>query len=51
MNLILSFDKRFLHEKYESEFEEGLGERAPDVQQFEMDLFNHIVWTPNIWCP
>nr|YP_009689976.1 hypothetical protein RF2 [Justicia leptostachya]YP_009689995.1 hypothetical protein RF2 [Justicia leptostachya]QEJ80868.1 hypothetical protein RF2 [Justicia leptostachya]QEJ80879.1 hypothetical protein RF2 [Justicia leptostachya] len=45
------FDQRFLYEKYESEFEEGEGERALDPQQIEEDLFNHIVWAPRIWCP
>ncbi|MCD7448973.1 Protein Ycf2 A [Datura stramonium] len=40
--------KRFLYEKYESEFEEGEGERALDRQE---DLFNHIVWAPRIWHP
>ncbi|XP_049406237.1 protein Ycf2-like [Solanum stenotomum] len=41
-------DQRFLYEKYESEFEEGKGERALDPQE---DLFNHIVWAPRIWRP
>nr|YP_010614133.1 hypothetical protein RF2 [Hypoestes forskaolii]YP_010614153.1 hypothetical protein RF2 [Hypoestes forskaolii]WAS32067.1 hypothetical protein RF2 [Hypoestes forskaolii]WAS32087.1 hypothetical protein RF2 [Hypoestes forskaolii] len=45
------FDQRFLYEKYESEFEEGEGERALDPQQIEEDLFNHIVWAPRIWRP
>ncbi|KAF3658452.1 hypothetical protein FXO38_09209 [Capsicum annuum] len=36
---------RFL---YETEFEEGKGERALDPQE---DLFNHIVWAPRIWSP
>nr|AKR81113.1 hypothetical chloroplast RF21 [Pentastemona sumatrana] len=46
-------DQRFLYEKYESEFEEGEGERALDPQQIEEDLFNHIVWAPRprIWRP
>nr|YP_009566437.1 hypothetical chloroplast RF21 [Neottia cordata]YP_009566451.1 hypothetical chloroplast RF21 [Neottia cordata]QBB10027.1 hypothetical chloroplast RF21 [Neottia cordata]QBB10041.1 hypothetical chloroplast RF21 [Neottia cordata] len=42
-------DRRFLYEKYESEFEEGEG--ALDPQQIEEDLFNHIVWAPRIWRP
>nr|AMH87587.1 Ycf2 [Syringa meyeri] len=37
-----------LYEKYHSEFEEGEGEGA---QQIEEDLFNHIVWAPRIWSP
>ncbi|OMP14024.1 hypothetical protein COLO4_00410 [Corchorus olitorius] len=37
-------DQRFLYEKYESEFEEGV----LDPQE---DLFNHIVWAPRIWRP
>jgi len=37
-------DKRFLYEKYESEFEEGEG--VLDPQQIEEDFFNHIVWAP-----
>ncbi|EEF30296.1 conserved hypothetical protein [Ricinus communis] len=41
-------DKRFLYEKYESEFEEGEGEEVLDPQQIEEDLFNHIVWAPRI---
>ncbi|YP_008592532.1 Ycf2 (chloroplast) [Andrographis paniculata] len=45
------FDQRFLYEKYESEFEEGEGERALDPQQIEEDFFNHIVWAPRIWRP
>nr|QKK50001.1 Ycf2 [Scoliaxon mexicanus]QKK50021.1 Ycf2 [Scoliaxon mexicanus] len=44
-------DKRFLYEKYESEFEEGEGEGVLDPQQIEEDLFNHIVWAPRIWRP
>ena len=44
-------DKRFLYEKYESEFEEGPGERALNLQQIEKDLFNHIVWAPRILRP
>nr|YP_010616354.1 Ycf2 protein [Pandanus amaryllifolius]YP_010616371.1 Ycf2 protein [Pandanus amaryllifolius]WAU47726.1 Ycf2 protein [Pandanus amaryllifolius]WAU47743.1 Ycf2 protein [Pandanus amaryllifolius] len=44
-------DQRFLYEKYESEFEEGEGERALDPQRIEEDLFNHIVWAPRIWRP
>nr|QWL15908.1 hypothetical chloroplast RF21 [Plantago coronopus]QWL15930.1 hypothetical chloroplast RF21 [Plantago coronopus] len=40
--------KRFL---YESGFEEGEGEGAPDPHQIEEDLFNHIVWAPKIWSP
>ncbi|KAL5734276.1 hypothetical protein ACOSP7_032137 [Xanthoceras sorbifolium] len=42
-------DRRFLYEKYESEFEEGEG--VLDPQQIEEDLFNHIVWAPRIWRP
>ncbi|XLU64166.1 hypothetical protein S245_023375, partial [Arachis hypogaea] len=42
-------DRRFLYEKYESEFEEGEG--VLDPQQMEEDLFNHIVWAPRIWRP
>nr|YP_009319772.1 Ycf2 [Salpinga maranonensis]YP_009319790.1 Ycf2 [Salpinga maranonensis]APA18818.1 Ycf2 [Salpinga maranonensis]APA18819.1 Ycf2 [Salpinga maranonensis] len=44
-------DQIFLHEKYESEFEEGEGEGVLDPQQIEEDLFNHIVWAPRIWRP
>ncbi|KAJ0018771.1 hypothetical protein Pint_09752 [Pistacia integerrima] len=44
-------DQRFLYEKYESEFEEGEGERVLDLQHIEEDLFNHIVWAPRIWHP
>nr|ANO45209.1 hypothetical chloroplast protein RF21 [Drymophila moorei] len=44
-------DQRFLYEKDESEFEEAEGEGAPDPQQIEEDLFNHIVWAPRIWRP
>ncbi|RZC79506.1 hypothetical protein C5167_003738 [Papaver somniferum] len=40
-------DQRFLYEKNESEFEEGV----IDPQQIEEDLFNHIVWAPRIWRP
>nr|YP_009477258.1 hypothetical chloroplast RF21 [Dolichandra cynanchoides]YP_009477276.1 hypothetical chloroplast RF21 [Dolichandra cynanchoides]AVM81731.1 hypothetical chloroplast RF21 [Dolichandra cynanchoides]AVM81732.1 hypothetical chloroplast RF21 [Dolichandra cynanchoides] len=39
------FDQRFRHEKYESEFEEGEGEGA---QQIEED---YIAWAPRIWRP
>nr|WRW10986.1 Ycf2 protein [Aeginetia sinensis]WRW11012.1 Ycf2 protein [Aeginetia sinensis] len=45
------FDQRFIYEKYESEFEEGEGERTLDPQQIEEDFFNHIVWAPRIWRP
>ncbi|PHT34501.1 hypothetical protein CQW23_26301 [Capsicum baccatum] len=38
-------DQRFL---YETEFEEGEGEGAFEMQE---DLFNHIVWAPRIWRP
>ncbi|MBA0607489.1 hypothetical protein Godav_019780 [Gossypium davidsonii] len=51
MDLVLSFDKRNIYEKYKSEFEEDEGEGVLDPQQIEEDLFNHIVWTPKIWCP
>nr|DBA44674.1 TPA_asm: hypothetical protein RF2 [Batis maritima]DBA44675.1 TPA_asm: hypothetical protein RF2 [Batis maritima] len=44
-------DQGFLYEKYESEFEEGEGERVLDPQQIEGDLVNHIVWAPRIWRP
>ncbi|KAK4849052.1 hypothetical protein QYF36_020274 [Acer negundo] len=44
-------DRRFLYEKYESEFEEGEGEGVLDPQHIEEDLFNHIVWAPRIWRP
>nr|QFQ46581.1 hypothetical chloroplast RF21 [Sonerila pulchella]QFQ46599.1 hypothetical chloroplast RF21 [Sonerila pulchella] len=44
-------DQIFLHEKYESEFEEAEGEGVLDPQQIEEDLFNHIVWAPRIWRP
>nr|WCQ78592.1 hypothetical chloroplast RF21 [Galeola lindleyana]WCQ78594.1 hypothetical chloroplast RF21 [Galeola lindleyana] len=37
------------YEKYESGFEEG--EEAPDPQQIDEDLLNHIVWAPRIWRP
>lgn len=43
------YPQRFLYEKYDSEFEEG--EEVLSPQQIEMDLFNHIVWAPSIWCP
>nr|YP_010975254.1 hypothetical protein RF2 [Plantago major]YP_010975280.1 hypothetical protein RF2 [Plantago major]UCS09012.1 hypothetical chloroplast RF21 [Plantago asiatica]UCS09038.1 hypothetical chloroplast RF21 [Plantago asiatica]WNX90906.1 hypothetical protein RF2 [Plantago major]WNX90932.1 hypothetical protein RF2 [Plantago major] len=43
--------KRFIYEKYESEFEEGEGEGALDPHQIEENLFNHIVWAPRIWSP
>ncbi|KAL2470588.1 Protein Ycf2 [Abeliophyllum distichum] len=49
--LLKSDIKRFLYEKYESEFEEGEGEGALDPQQIEKDLFNHIVWAPRKWRP
>lgn len=38
------------YKKYESEFEEGEGEGVKNPQQIKEDLFNHIVWTPKIWC-
>jgi hypothetical protein len=41
-------DQRFLYEKYESEFEEGEVEGILDLQQIELDLFNHIVWASRI---
>nr|YP_009992657.1 Ycf2 [Oenothera curtiflora]YP_009992674.1 Ycf2 [Oenothera curtiflora]QNO33319.1 Ycf2 [Oenothera curtiflora]QNO33336.1 Ycf2 [Oenothera curtiflora] len=41
--------KRFIYQKYESEFEEGEG--VLDPQQMEEELFNHIVWAPRIWRP
>lgn len=44
-------DRRFLYEKYESEFEEGEREGAVHPQQIEEDLLNHIVWAPRTWCP
>nr|AZL92881.1 Ycf2 [Cuscuta japonica] len=46
-NPLERMQKRFISEKYESEFEEG----ALAPQQIEEDLFNHIVWAPTIWRP
>nr|YP_011033898.1 hypothetical protein RF1 [Gueldenstaedtia verna]WRI15699.1 hypothetical protein RF1 [Gueldenstaedtia verna] len=42
-------DKRFLYQKWESQFEEG--DDDLDSQHIEEDLFNHIVWAPTLWHP
>ncbi|XLS94661.1 hypothetical protein HN51_070669 [Arachis hypogaea] len=45
--ILFYVDKRFLYEKYESEFEEGEGVLNPQ-QMEEEDFFSHIVWAPRI---
>ncbi|XLS94667.1 hypothetical protein HN51_070675 [Arachis hypogaea] len=47
LEILFYVDKRFLYEKYESEFAKGEG--VFDPQQMEEDLFNHIVWAHGIW--